>query len=194
MSDDTSHFDTPADAPSAERTRDALAPWCAAVNAQLAELHRVFEEKIRDDVTKGDLFEKLYRDLANYRDDFVFANITRRVLTDLIRLFDRVDALVEEDSVAHLQREDILDHVRSFRSEILQALRRQEVSIIDDGPGSFDEMVQEAVDVAAVPRREDDQKVLTVVSRGFRHRGRLLRPECVVVGRFNGVEEGQDNG
>ncbi|MEF8733828.1 MAG: nucleotide exchange factor GrpE [Candidatus Accumulibacter meliphilus] len=160
----------------------------------MAELHRVFEEKIRDDVTKGDLFEKLYRDLANYRDDFVFANITRRVFTDLIRLFDRVDALVEEDSVAHLQREDILDQVRSFRSEILQALRRQEVSIIDDGPGSFDEMVQEAVDVAAVPRREDDQKVLTVVSRGFRHRGRLLRPECVVVGRFNGVEEGQDNG
>lgn len=107
---------------------------------------------------KAICFEKLYRDLANYRDDFVFANITRRVLTDLIRLFDRVDALVEEDSVAHLQREDILDHVRSFRSEILQALRRQEVSIIDDGPGSFDEMVQEAVDVAAVPRREDDQE------------------------------------
>lgn len=84
--------------------------------------------------------------------------------------------------------------MRSFRGEILQSLRRQEVSIIDDGPGSFDDTVQEAVEVAAVPRREDDQKVLAVVHRGFRHRGRLLRPERVVVGRFNGVEEGQGNG
>jgi len=194
MPDDTSDFDAPADAPSAEGTHDVLAPWCTAVNAQLAELRRLFEEKIRDDVTKGDLFEKLYSDMANYRDDFVFANITRRVLTDLIRLFDRVDALVGEDTIVHLQREDILDHVRSFRGEILQSLRRQEVSIIDDGLGSFDDTVQEAVEVAAVPRREDDQKVLAVVHRGFRHRGRLLRPERVVVGRFNGVEEGQGNG
>jgi molecular chaperone GrpE (heat shock protein) len=194
MPDDTSDLDAPVDAPSAEGARDAFAPWCTAVNAQLAELRRLFEEKIRDDVTKGDLFEKLYSDMANYRDDFVFANITRRVLTDLIRLFDRVDALIGEGAIVHLQREDILDHVRSFRGEILQSLRRQEVSIIDDGPASFDDTVQEAVEVAAVPRREDDQKVLAVVHRGFRHRGRLLRPERVVVGRFNGVEEGQDNG
>jgi molecular chaperone GrpE (heat shock protein) len=166
--------------------------WCAAVDAQLAGLRQLFEDKIREDAARGDLFDRLYRDLANYRDDFLFNNVTRRVLDDLIRLFDRVDRLLKQEVLEQLQSKDLIAHITSFRTEILQALRRQEVHPIEDGPGVFDETVQEAVDAAPVPRREDDQKVVAVVGRGFRYRGRVFRPERVIVGRFDARREAED--
>lgn len=178
---------------SAADASEALA-CCAAVHAQLADLRRAFDEKIRDDAAKGELFAKLYADLARYRDDFVFANITGRVLKDVVQLFDRVDDLLGAGVLAGMQPEEIAEHLRSFRSEILHMLRRQEVSIVDTSPGSFDEMVQEAVDVVPVAHREDDQKIVAVLRRGFRHRGRLLRPESVVVGRFKAINEEQGDG
>jgi len=82
---------------------ESLTERCAAIDAQLTGLRQLFEEKIREDVARGDLFEKLYRDLANYRDDFLFNNVTRRVLDDLIRLFDRVDRLLDQEAPKQLQ-------------------------------------------------------------------------------------------
>jgi hypothetical protein len=96
--------------------RGLLAEWCAAIDAQLAELRQLFEEKIREDAGRGDLFEKLFRDLANDRDDFLFINVTRRMLEDLIRLFDRVDRLVEEQDLTvvldYLRKREVNSHQR----------------------------------------------------------------------------------
>ena len=58
----------------------------------------------------------------------------------------------------------------------------------------FDESVQEAVDVGSVSQRDEEQKVLTVVRKGFRYRGRLFRPEGVVVGRSIDCKEGDGDG
>jgi molecular chaperone GrpE (heat shock protein) len=171
---------------------ESLTERCAAIDAQLTGLRQLFEEKIREDVARGDLFEKLYRDLANYRDDFLFNNVTRRVLDDLIRLFDRVDRLLDQEAPKQLQELDLIAHLASFRTEILQALRRQDVKLIENGPAVFDESVQEAIDTAPMPLGEDDQKVVTVVRRGFRYRGRVLRPECVIVGRFDADTEAEN--
>ena len=161
------------------------------VVTELTGLRQLFEDKIREDAARGELFEKLYRDLANYRDDFLFNHVIRRVLIDLIRLFDRVDELVKEGATEQIKEQDRLAHIASFRTEILQALRRQDVNLIEDGPAVFDENVQEAIDTAA--RGEDDQKIVALVRRGFRYRGRVLRPECVIIGRFNADRE-EENG
>ncbi|MGH8524827.1 MAG: nucleotide exchange factor GrpE, partial [Gammaproteobacteria bacterium] len=85
---------------------------------------------------------------------------------------------------------DLIDHVRSFRDEILQVLRRQEVSLIESKPGMFNEACQEAIDTRLVSHPEEDQQVVGIVRRGFSYRGRLLRPEEVVVGKFVESEEG----
>ena len=76
------------------------------VVTELTGLRQLFEDKIREDAVRGELFENLYRDLANYR---------------------------------------------------------------------------------------DDQKIVALVRRGFRYRGRVLRPECVIIGRFNADRE-EENG
>ena len=59
--------------------------------------------------------------------------------------------------------------MRSFRGELLQTLRRQDVLMIDQSPGVFNETFQEAIAARPVPQAEE-QKVLEVVRRGFRTR------------------------
>lgn len=164
------------------------------VDEQLAELSKLFHARIEDDGIKSQLFEQLYLDLSRYRDDFVFTSITRRIFTDVLRLFDRVDATLDDRTLPALSRDDLVAHLTSFRNEILQCLRRQEVLVIDSPPGYFDEAWQEAVETRPVDRCEDDQKVMEVVRKGFTYRGRILRPASVIVGRYIQVKEGHSNG
>ncbi len=183
-----------ATSPENRTTSDALEQWFACTDEKLSKLLLLFQEKIQDDLVKGQLFEKLYHDLTNYREDFVFKNITSRVFTDVIRLFDRVDGMLQPDLLDRMQRDDLIDHVRSFRDEILQVLRRQEVSLIESKPGMFNEACQEAIDIQLVSHPEEDQQVVGIVRRGFSYRGRHLRPEEVVVGKFVESKEGQKDG
>lgn len=180
--------------PENRTTSDALEQRFACADEKLSKLLLLFQEKIRDDLVKGQLFEKLYHDLTNYREDFVFKNITRRILTDVIRLFDRMDGALKTESLDRMQRDDLIDHVRSFRDELLRVLQRQEVFPIESKPGVFDEAFQEAIDTRLVSHPEEDLKVVEVVRRGFSYRGRLLRPEEVVVGRFSENKEGNEDG
>jgi molecular chaperone GrpE (heat shock protein) len=186
--------------PSAPHHRDdrqsppsqSLADWYDVVTEQLTGLRQLFEDKIREDAARGDLFEKLYRDLAKYRDDFLFNHVIRQVLVDLVGLFDRVDGLIRDAAPERRQEIDPIAYIASFRTEILQVLRRREVQLIENGTKAFDDNVQEAVDSAPVARHEDDQKVVAVVRRGFRYRDRVLRPEGVVVGIFDAKRESED--
>lgn len=173
---------------------DALEQRLADTDDKLSKLLLLFQERIQDDLVKGQLFEKLYHDLTNYREDFVFKNITQRVFNDVICLFDRVDGMLGQGILDGMQRDDLIAHVRSFRNEIIQVLRRQEVSLIESKPGRFDETFQEALDTRSVSHPAEDQTVVGILRSGFNYKGRLLRPEQVIVGRFSEKKEGNENG
>ena len=164
------------------------------IEEQLAALAKLFQARIEDDAIKGQLFEQLHRDLARYRDDFVFTSITQRIFTDVLRLFDRVDAAMDDRTLHALTRDELVAHLTSFRNEILQCLRRQEVFVIESPPGSFDETWQEAIEARPVEKCEDAQRVVEVVRKGFTYRGRILRPAGVIVGQYTPIKEDQSNG
>src|SRR4051794_16813691 len=69
------------------------------IGEQLTGIIDLFQARIEEDIVKGQLFEQLHQDLARYRDDFVFTSITRRIFTDLLRLFDRVDVTLDDQTL-----------------------------------------------------------------------------------------------
>jgi molecular chaperone GrpE len=157
-----------------------------AIQEKLDNLTLLFHEKIQDDATKADLFDKLYKQLTNYREDFIFKHILQRVFGDLIRLFDTLEDTLEEKTLENLQREDLIDRFRSFQQQILKTLKRQDVvpiESLDSQP--FDETVQEAVDTSPVNSPEDDRTVIEVLRQGFKYRERILRSAQVIVGTYN---------
>jgi molecular chaperone GrpE (heat shock protein) len=160
---------------------------------RLDTLTQLFQAKILDDESKAELLRKLYEDLARYRDDFLFNHLIAGIFDDLIRLDDRLDDTLAPETVESLNRADLIDRLTRFQGQVQKVLRLHGVEIVSSTDGSFDPAIQEAVDAVPVATTEDDQRVLRVRRRGYAYRGRVLRPEKVVVGRYEAVEE-QTNG
>jgi molecular chaperone GrpE (heat shock protein) len=158
----------------------------ASIEEKLDFLTSLFYEKIQDDTTKADLFDKLYQTLTDYRDDFIFKHVLQRVFADLIRLFDTLEDTLEEKTLENLQREDLIDRFRSFQQQILKTLKRQDIVPIESlDSQEFDEAIHEAVDTRLVNSPEADQTVIEVLRKGFKYRERILRSAQVIVGRYD---------
>ena len=159
------------------------------IEEQLAEMQCLFKEKIADDEVKGKLFEKLYLDLERYRDDFLFRYTLKKLFKDLIALFDRIDGLLQYAENNQLALEDIIYHIKSFRSELLEIMRKQGMSLIESKTEKFDDRYQEAIDIEPVSTAEEDLKVVRVVRRGFLYEDQVFRPEEVIVGKHRKGED-----
>lgn len=157
----------------------------APVQTQLAHLEELFQEKIREDDKQRQLFERLMNDLDKYRQDFIFSHITSKVFRDLIQLYDTLEQTLQPDAVEGATREALLSRLGSFRQQVMHTLQRQEVELVESTLGvPFDESRQEAINVRVVERPEEDGIVVEIIRHGFRYRERLLRPEWVIVGRY----------
>jgi molecular chaperone GrpE (heat shock protein) len=174
-------------------TIENLGKQFASIEEKLDFLTSLFHEKIQDDTTKADLFDKLYQTLADYRDDFIFKHVLQRVFADLIRLLDTLEDTLEEKTLENLQREDLIDRFRSFQQQILKTLKRQDIVPIESlDSQEFDEAIQEAVDTRPVNSPEADQTVIEVLRKGFKYRERILRSAQVIVGRYDNEKVAQD--
>ncbi|MCD5401783.1 nucleotide exchange factor GrpE [candidate division NPL-UPA2 bacterium] len=165
------------------------------ITERISNLSILFEEKISEDTTKEMLFKNLHSDLTRYREDFLFKNILKKVFMDIIRLFDRVDGLTELAGKEDIDKDSLIDHIKSFRKEILYILKKQEVSLLEKKLDRFDEDFQEAIDAKLVTSSEEDQRIVEVIKKGFTYQGRIFRPEQVIVGRYQQPKkEVEENG
>jgi molecular chaperone GrpE (heat shock protein) len=125
------------------------------------------------------------KELEEYRQDFIYSHVTSKVFRDLIQLYDTLEQTLHSNATEEISREALRVRMGSFHQQVVRILQRQEVELIESAPGKpFDEQSQEAIDVCAVERPEEDGIVVEIVRRGFRYRERLLRPEWVVVGKY----------
>ncbi len=159
----------------------------STITTQLNYLSELFHEKIQHDAVKDDLFKRLYQELSNYREDFIFNNITKRLFVDVIHLYDHLDAVLQQKT---LGEKALMEHFERFRTEINQTLRRHGIHRIKEQTGKpFDESCQDARGTISIYRPEQDQIVLEVLKAGFRYREKILRPEEVIVGKYERNEE-----
>jgi hypothetical protein len=157
----------------------------------------------------GRLFDAMHAELRGYKDGFLFDALQKPLVIDLIRLYDDLRAL-HGDVLGTLQRmegcgEMAMEIVRAtslridhFGDAVLEMLARTGVERMEVGGGKFDRARQKisAIERSSVPEEEGD--VVAVVRPGFMWRGRVIRPEEVVIRRYAGlngtVAEGGDGG
>jgi molecular chaperone GrpE len=169
---------------------EALPAYLQSLERRLDGLSQLFQAKIQDDQAKAELLQKLYEDLARYRDDFLFKHVVADMFHDLIRLDDRLDDALAPETLENLSRADLVDRLCRFQGQVRKTLRRHGVVETRSSPGvTFDPTVQEAIDAVPVTTAGDDQRVMRVQRRGFAYRGKVLRPEKVVVGHYISHEE-----
>jgi len=159
---------------------------------QLTKIKELYLEKISSDELKNKQFEIMVEELQRYKNNFIFDTFQKRVYMELIGIHDRVEELLKMGE-KDLSKEDILQHLLSFKKQIEQALKNQGVEMIELKENRFDPKYQEAVDVVNTDVGEEDQMVAEFIKKGFIFDNKkILRPQKIVVKRYANQTKKED--
>lgn len=147
------------------------------------------------------MFSALHEELKGYKDGFLLQSVYRPIIRDLVSVYDdlteihrQITEAISEGSAsgeASPATQKMLSRMRTMEMNlghnvefILEVLARLEVTQLPFGVGKLDKCLQRAVAVEGTGDPEEDTLVVRVVKRGFLWHERVLRPEEVVVKRF----------
>jgi molecular chaperone GrpE len=157
----------------------------ARIWERLDELRALFDTRMTEAEQHQQWVAQLVSQLGEYRNDFVFKNITGRIFRDLIQLYDTFGQTLDAAARREINEENMIARLRNMQRQVMKILDRQGVEHFTSITHTrFDESEQEAIGVQPVDRPEDDGIVLEFARCGFRYGTRLLRPESVIVGRY----------
>jgi molecular chaperone GrpE (heat shock protein) len=81
--------------------------------------------------------------------------------------------------------EDILLRLGILESELLEILARRDIRPFDESPTMLDRQMHRTVKTVLTSESKDNNRVLQVVRAGFFIGNKVLRPEEVVISRYD---------
>jgi len=169
---------------SALRPEDGSAPvnpasaiGCEQLHQDIMEIRSLIEARLSDDRTKERAFERLYEELDALKKNKAFED-DRPFHMNLVLLYDRMGCAIKEHTGP------ASDVLRSLQEELREILSRRDIEVIQTKGDSFDPMFQSVVGTQTVDCQKFEGKVMRTVRDGFTHKGRVLRAQEVVIGRY----------
>ncbi len=159
-----------------------MADSAESTTRELAELRKLFAERIQNDTAKERAFDELYEELKQYKDDFLF-QAEKPLLLDLLLFFDSMNLFQEGLKKGDMSPDVLADTYQYLIDEFLELLYRRDVLPIES-TDTFDRKLHKAVKVEDTDDESQDYKVLQILKRGFVRSERLLRAEEVVIHRL----------
>lgn len=159
------------------KAADGLAQAQAKALERLERIETDFVARFKSDEKLQGAFDKLYVEMQQYKDDFVF-QAQKPLLVDLVVLHDRMTEAIDKAEGA---AKDALD---TLREQLLEMLYRRDVEPMEFDPAekfNRDRMKAIKREPAATPA--EDLTVAKLLRQGFEWNKRVLRPHEVVVRR-----------
>lgn len=153
------------------------------VAGDIAELRRLFQERIANDKVREQAFDQLYEELRQYKEDFLF-QAEKPLLLDLLLFYDSLNWFQESLVKQEMSPDVIADSFQYLIDEFLELLYRRDVIPLETSE-TFDRKLHKAVKVEETDDEAQDHRIHQILKRGF-HRGeKMLRPEEVVISRYS---------
>jgi molecular chaperone GrpE (heat shock protein) len=151
----------------------------ANLEANLLELKSLFEKRIQYDEMKNKAFDTLYEKMKQYEGGFQ-ASLKESMIRSLLLLYDNMVSTEVELSASP----DIQSSVSYLRQELLDILYSEDVEPME-GLGEVLTSHRQHV-LRTVPTNDpaQDSSIEQVIREGFMCRGKVLRPQSVVVRRY----------
>jgi molecular chaperone GrpE (heat shock protein) len=153
----------------------------AALEETVNGLRELFNERIMYDEAKEQAFNVLYEKLRHSEADNQSA-LKKGLILSLLLLHDRMQKA--EGEFAETAAGQRIGHLRR---ELLDILYAEGVELIDTQSDGFDRRLQEALQAVPTTDPEKDNTVDRVVREGFLSSGKVMRPQSVIVRRYNAV-------
>jgi molecular chaperone GrpE (heat shock protein) len=145
------------------------------------------------------MFDAMHEELKGYKDAFLLESVHKPIIRDLISLYDDLETIhrqmqeavadaarVASGSAAPLrERLKLMDTNIMHNCEfIVEVLARLEVTPLPLGTGKLDKHAQRAVALEIAEDPDADSDIVRSVKRGFAWKGRVVRPEEVVIKKW----------
>ena len=166
-----------------------------ALPKAVADLRALLEMK--NGVSQS-MFSALHEELKGYKDGFLLESVHKPIIRDLISLYDDLTGIHRQmqetvgdaattsgdTGVALLERLKTMDMNIEHNCEFLiEVLARLEVTLLPVGKGKLDMVTQRALAVEIAEDPAEDGDIVRTLKRGFMWKGRVVRPEEVVMKR-----------
>ena len=147
-------------------------------------MRRVVDERLSNDTVREKAFDKLYDELKQYKNDFVF-QAEKPLLLDLLLFYDSLNWFQESLVKQEMSPDVIADSFQYLIDEFIEVLYRRDVTPLEEST-KFDRTVHKAVKVGDTDDKDADYRITQVLKRGFSRNEKQLRPEEVVILRYRG--------
>ena len=145
------------------------------------------------------MFAALHEELKGYKDGFLLESVHKPIIRDLISLYDDLTAihgqmqetLVDAVHTSGVTGVSLIERLKTMDMNIehnceflIEVLARLEVSLLPVGTGKLDMVTQRALAVEIAEDPEADGDIVRTLKRGFMWKGRVVRPEEVVMKKW----------
>lgn len=145
------------------------------------------------------MFAALHEELKGYKDGFLLESVHKPIIRDLISLHDDLTAihgqmmetLVDAIGGTEVTGGPMIERLKTMDMNIehnceflIEVLARLEVTLLPVGMGKLDMITQRALAIELTEDPAEDGDIVRTLKRGFVWKGRVLRPEEVVVKRW----------
>lgn len=166
------------------------------LSAPLAGLKELFETHISRNQNQITMFDKMYRELNSYKDNFLLEALHKPIIHNLIQLYD-VFRTLESQFVGILEKDDITGseglsqelqqfqtNMENVRFELEEALYRIDVTPYEEQPEVLDMKLHKTLKVKPTNDPEEDRKVVKVHKKGFCWGDKVFRREEVTIYQY----------
>lgn len=151
---------------------------------ELGEMRQMVQDRLSNDKVREKAFDKLYEELRQYKDDFLF-QAEKPLLLDLLLFYDSLNWFQESLVKQEMSPDVIADSFQYLIDEFLEVLYRRDVLPLEEST-TFDRKAHKAVKVTETTDPNADYRIAQVLKRGFTRADKQLRAEEVVILRFKG--------
>lgn len=189
--------DTETEAPADEPTQEeeqvpSQETSLAGICENLTELQTLFEAKIARDENQTAMFDALYREMKDYKENFLLEAAHKPVIKDMLMLYDNFVELESQiDELVRANEQMNTDGITRFRTnlentryQLLEALYRMDATPYEEQLERLDRKLHRTIKRIPTDNPDQDGEIAQVHKIGFYWRDKVFRPEEVTVFRY----------
>lgn len=155
----------------------------STLQQNFSSLLQVVTNRLSYDRTKEVVFDRLYKEMEELKQDQELRKM-RPLYIDLILLIDRMNNIYNDKLEAGEKNPELISTLQTLSHEVLEILYRRGVELIVAPSNRFDPKIQQVVEVIPTKNRAEDNLVVHMVRHGFKYKDVVLRPEEVVIKKY----------
>ena len=174
---------------------DSLHRISTVIEEGIGSILGAFEEKLKYDTSKQLQFDRLYKELQEYRSDLVAQTISP-FLRGIIRLHDDIGKIfsdLKENSSGELSSDHFFSHLENLQEDIKMVLEQNGVTVYREACETFDPSRQRISQIVPTDDESRSGRLIESIRPGFEYGARILEKERVSIYKFDPSTSAADN-